>query len=58
MKKKLPFVKWFIKKNNIEFQGSPRWVLSGHNKNDAEFLSGNKEALKILQQILPKPIDF
>lgn len=50
MKKKLPFVKWFIKKNNVAHTGVPRFVLTGHNRGDSEFLKDNKEALQKLQR--------
>ncbi len=40
MKKKLPFVKWFIKKNNVKYQNTPRIVATSH-RGDRAFLGKN-----------------
>lgn len=40
MKKKLPFVKWFLKKNNVKHTNMPRIVATTH-KGDRAFLGEN-----------------
>lgn len=39
-KKKLPFVKWFIKKNNVKHQNKPR-IVKATNRGDKAFLGKN-----------------
>lgn len=35
--KRMPFVKWFIKKNNVPHQNNPR-IVKATSKNDRAFL--------------------
>lgn len=39
-----------VKYKNEDHEHSGHWVTTGHNRGDAEFLAGNKEALQKLQR--------